>query len=221
MNLINHGGITKKIKGYLDRETSNEIILSSNEKEKEFANVSLIFGNSFDTRGYLENFKKIQTENKTFYYYNIVSVDKQKTTEYVALCENDRPLLLMSHSKNGNADVKYVEESFIIYDDEKKVDSRIKDSLIMLGNSAILDLNILDKKKDEYYKQEYKFYYDINTIVAFQIGSDKFFNPNDSRLDLAIKIVDYVSDKIDTKINENLEIDLDYVKEYHIKRKVK
>ena len=43
MNLISHGGITKKINGYLARENSERIELTSSEKESVFANINLMF----------------------------------------------------------------------------------------------------------------------------------------------------------------------------------
>lgn len=222
MNLISHGGITKKINGYLARENSERIELTSSEKENVFANINLMFSNSLETPGYLENFRMEIANNKNIYSYDIVSVDKQKKTEYIAISEQGRPLLLMSHSKNDNDNIKYVEESFTTYEEEtKRIASRIKSNLMIIGNSAVLNLNILDKKKNDYYKQEYEFYYDINKIVAYQIGKDKFFNDNDYRLIYATKKVDEISNKIEKHIDEYLEINLDYVKEYHIKRKTK
>lgn len=221
MNLINHGGITKKIKGYLDSETSKKE-LSSIEKEKEFAKLNLIFNNQFDDFGYLENIEEFKKNNKIIYYYNVISVDKQKKTEYIAISENDRPLLLMSYSKNNNKDIKYVEEMITTYNKENnRISSRVKNNLMIIDSSAVLDLNILDSNKEEYYKKEYKFYYNVDKIVAYQIDEDKFFNTDDYRLDLAIQTVDKVSNKMNKKVDEYLEINLDYVKEYHIKRKVR
>ena len=221
MNLINHGGITKKIKGYLDSETSKKE-LSSIEKEKEFAKLNLIFNNQFDDFGYLENIEEFKKNNKIIYYYNVISVDKQKRTEYIAISENDRPLLLMSYSNNNNKDIKYVEEMITTYNKENnRISSRVKNNLMIIDSSAVLDLNILDSNKEEYYKKEYKFYYNVDKIVAYQIDEDKFFNTDDYRLDLAIQTVDKVSNKMNKKVDEYLEINLDYVKEYKIKRKVK
>ena len=135
MNLINHCEITKKIKGYLDGETSKKLELSSNEKEEEFAKLNLIFNNQFDSFGYLEGFKEVKKDNKNIYYYDVVSVDKKKKTEYIAISENDRPLLLISYSKNKNNNTNYIEEAIkliVEYD-------LLEDDGIIVCESDVLD----------------------------------------------------------------------------------
>ena len=77
----------------------------------------------------------------------------------------------------------------------------------------------MDSKDNEYYRKQYKFYYDIDRMAAYQIGEDKFFNINDSRLELAISRVEKVSDRVRNKLDEGLGINQDYVNEYKIKRK--
>ena len=220
MNIINHGGILKKIKGYLDSENVKVEDLSQQEQEQEFAKLKLEFGNSLDSPSYISNFKKLLVDGKEFYRYNIKSADNLKETEYVTICQNERPLLLLSYSSKGNTDVRYAEEGFITYNDSNRIDSKLKTSLMLIGTSAELNASILDNKKDSYYKKNYKFYYDIGKIVAYQIETDKFFE-DDSRLELAKKNVQDISKKIEDRIDEILNINQDYVKEYSIKRKCK
>ena len=220
MELINHGGISKKIKGYLDSSVTLENELTAKEREREFAKLVLIFGNSLDSPSYLSDFKKILVNDKVFYRYSTKSADKLKETNYLAICESEKPLLLVSHSVNSNNDARYVEESFSTYDSEsKKLSSRIKSSLMIFGDSAELAVSVLDGRKDGYYNKNYKFYYNVDKIVVYQIENDKFFNQDDIRLELAFKNINNISKKIDARIDEVLDINQDFVKEYHIKRK--
>ena len=74
---------------------------------------------------------------------------------------------------------RYVEESFSTYDSEsKRLSSRIKSSLMIFGDSAELAVSVLDGRKDGYYNKNYKFYYNVDKIVVYQIENDKFFNFN-------------------------------------------
>lgn len=219
MDLINHGEITKKIKGYIRKSSAIEATPSN--REKELANLRMMFGNYFTMSGYLGEFKEIAVNNINFYFYDTVSVDKQKKTNYTAICEGNNPLFLMTYTSAGGEETKYTEESFSTYDkDTHRIISRVKNSLLILGHSAELETTIMDTKDNEYYRKQYKFYYDIDHMVAYQISDDKFFNIEDSRLALATSMVEKVSDKIRDKFNEALDINQDYVKEYKIKRKI-
>ncbi len=218
MDLINHGEITKKIKGYI--RDFDAIDVTPNNREREFANLRMMFGNYFAMSGYLGEFKKVAVNDIDFYFYDTVSVDKQKKTNYTAICEGDKPLFLMTYTSTGSEDTKYTEESFSTYGkDTHRIISRVKNNLLILGHSAELETIIMDTNNNDYYRKQYKFYYDIDHMVAYQIGGDKFFNIEDSILDLAISRVEKVSDKIRDKFDEGLNINQNYVKEYKIKRK--
>ena len=91
MDLINHGEVTKKIKGYINNK---ELVDTTYNKEKEFARLNLKFGNIFTTPGYLSDFKKLSIDNKDLYYCDTINANLQKKTSYIALCDDEKPLLL-------------------------------------------------------------------------------------------------------------------------------
>ena len=220
MNLVSHGEIEKKIKGYIRNLDGIAVDVDPNERENQLAKLGVMFGNYFAMSGYLVEFKEIDLAGINIYYYDTVSVDKQKKTSYMAVCSEDKPLFLSTFTGAGNEDTKYSEESFSTYDkDTKRIISRVKNNLLIIGHSAELETIIMDSKDNEYYRKQYKFYYDIDRMVAYQIGEDKFFNINDSRLELAISRVEKVSDRVRNKLDEGLGINQDYVNEYKIKRK--
>jgi len=217
MNLINYGETNKKIKGYVTNNMKESLVT---DKEKEFAKLSLMFSRVFTTPGYLIELKKNYIDDRELHFCSVVDANKRKETSYISLCEDNKPLLLLSHSEVGSNDTKYVEESFAVYSKEtKRLDSRINTSLMIIGNSAVLAVKLLDKNKYEYHRNDYKFYYDVDRLVAYQIGNDKFFNTEDYRLTLVISKIEELSDKISREIDGYLDINLDYVKEYKIKRK--
>lgn len=229
MNVVSHSEIDKKIKTYLKKFEIDGVDVDVEEREKDLTKLGMMFGNYFAISGYLGDFKKIETEKRCFYYYDTVSIDKQKKTSYMAISEEDKPLFLMSYTSFGDQEIKYSEQSFSTYDkDTKHIVSRIKENLLLFGDTAIFDVSLLDTNDNEYYRKLYKYYYHIDNIVAYQIGDDKFINygsisnnykSNDTRLDLAINTVEMVSNKIRNSLDEALDINQDYVKEYKIKRK--
>ena len=234
MDLVNYGGVSKKIKGYLDSNVTIERELSGEVKDREFTKINLIFKNSLDNSGVLVNLRKILVSDKIFYYYDIISCDKLKKTSYIAICEDDMPLLLISHCSNGNREVRYKEEKFLVYDKEnKEIISSVKENLTLMGNIGILSTSLFDKNKNGDFIKDYKFYYenDNDTIIAYDIEADKFFpefefdqygrrvRAADTRLEKTIENVEFVSKKVDDSLNEALSIDVDFVKIYEIKRK--
>ena len=220
MNLINHGEMTKKIKGYLDSEEVTKVEVITEGKERELATITTIFGNAVEEPGYLGEFRKAAVGKNTLYYYDTTLLQKQKQISYVAVCEDDKPLFMISHSEDGNDDCRYSEQCISIYDREtKNLESRIKHNLLLVGDSAVLDVALIDKDMYGYWQKNYKFFYHDTSITAYQIEGDKFFNPDDSRLALAINKVETISTKIRNSVDETLGIRKDVVKEYKIKRK--
>ena len=220
MNLINHGEIGKKIKDYMASKNAKRIAIAPDEREEELAKLGLMFGNYFAISGYLGDFEKFEVDCLIFYYYDTVAIDKQKKTSYMAIIEDNKPLFLTTYTETGNKETKYTEQSFASYDKEShRIISRVKNNLLIIGQSAELEVSLLDTKDNEYYRKAYKFYYDIDKIVAYQIGDDKFFNINNNRLELAIDRVERVSNKIRSSLDNSLRINQDYINEYKIKRK--